>query len=155
MIVAAVALRLALPVVGDPVAEPRLDVAVDAVVGDVELAAEVPLRVRQLPLARAREGLEPGHALAPSRLPELLEVALVDRRAARLACAANAGSAAGSAAPRRAASIVSIADRLTRLERVESYGKSRQRLAAVLGDEDEILEPDAAVAVAGRGRARA
>ena len=47
---AAVALRLALPVVGDPVAEARLDVAVDAVVGDVELAAEVPLRVRQLPL---------------------------------------------------------------------------------------------------------
>ena len=80
MIVAPVALRLALPVVGDPVAEPRLDVAVDAVVGDVELAAEVPLRVRQLPLVELRERLEPGDALAALALPELLEVALVDVR---------------------------------------------------------------------------
>jgi hypothetical protein len=65
-------------VVGDPVAEPGLDVAVDAVVGDVERAAEVPLRVRQLPLVQLRERLEPGDALAALALPELLEAALVD-----------------------------------------------------------------------------
>ena len=47
---------LALPVVGDAVAEPGLDVAVDAVVGDVQRAAEEPLRVRQLPLGELVNG---------------------------------------------------------------------------------------------------
>ena len=47
-----------------------LDVAVDAVVGDVERAAEVPLRVRELPLVELREGLEPADALAALALPE-------------------------------------------------------------------------------------
>jgi hypothetical protein len=75
---ARVALRFALPVVGDPVAEARVDVSVDAVVGDVELPAEVPLRVRQLPLVERRERLEPRHALASFALPELVEVAFVD-----------------------------------------------------------------------------
>jgi hypothetical protein len=69
---------LSLPVVGDAVAEPCLDVAVDAVVGDVERAADVPLRVRELPLGECREGLEPRHALATLRLPELVGVAVVD-----------------------------------------------------------------------------
>ena len=46
----ALVLGLALPVVGDLVADPGLDVAVDAVEADVELAADVPLRVRQVPL---------------------------------------------------------------------------------------------------------
>ena len=73
-------LGLALPVVGDLVAEPRLDVAVDAVEADVELAAEVPLRVRQVPLVELGERLEPGDPLAALRLPELLEAALVDLR---------------------------------------------------------------------------
>ena len=72
--------RLPLPVVGDLVAEARLDVPVDAVVRDVELAAEVPLRVRELPLEELVEGLEPGDALPPFRLPELAPVALVDVR---------------------------------------------------------------------------
>jgi hypothetical protein len=40
---------LADPVVGDLVAEPVLDVAVDAVVGDVQLAAGEPLRERAGP----------------------------------------------------------------------------------------------------------
>ena len=75
---AAVAVRLALPVVGDPVAEAGVDVAVDAVVGDVQRAAEVPLRVGQLPLVEVRERLEPRHPLAALALPELLEAALVD-----------------------------------------------------------------------------
>ena len=69
---------LALPVVGDPVAEAGLDMAVDAVVGDVQLAAEVPLRVRQLPPVQLAERLEPGHALAPVALPERLERLVVD-----------------------------------------------------------------------------
>ena len=72
--------RLPLPVVGDLVAEARLDVPVDAVVRDVELAADVPLRVRKLPLEELVEGLEPGDALAALRLPELAPVALVDVR---------------------------------------------------------------------------
>ena len=76
----ALVLRLALPVVGDLVAVAGLDVPVDAVVGDVQLAAEVPLRVRRLPLAELRERLEPGDPLAALRRPELLEVALVDLR---------------------------------------------------------------------------
>ena len=42
--------RLALPVVGDLVAAARLDVAVEAVVGDVERAADEPLGEGQLPL---------------------------------------------------------------------------------------------------------
>ncbi len=41
--------RLALPVERDLLARARLDVPVDAVEADVELAAEVPLRVRRLP----------------------------------------------------------------------------------------------------------
>ena len=76
----ALVVRLALPVVGDLVAEARLDVPVDAVVRDVELAAEVPLRVWELPLEELVEGLEPGDALASLRLPELSPVALVDVR---------------------------------------------------------------------------
>src|SRR4029077_3384289 len=40
-------LRLAFPEVGDLVAQPMLDVAVDAVVADVELAPDVPLGVRR------------------------------------------------------------------------------------------------------------
>jgi len=55
-------------------------VPVNAVVGDVELAAEIPLRVRRLPVAEAGEVLEPGDPLAGLRLPKLLEVALVDLR---------------------------------------------------------------------------
>ena len=76
--VAALVRRLPLPVVGDLVAEARLDVPVDAVVRDVELAAEVPLRVGKLPLEELVEGLEPGDALASLGLPELAPVALVD-----------------------------------------------------------------------------
>jgi hypothetical protein len=53
-------------------------VAVDAVVGDVQLAAEVPLCVGRLPLVELREVLEPRHAFPRLRLPELLELALVD-----------------------------------------------------------------------------
>ena len=72
------ALGLALPVVGDLVAEAGLDVPVDAVVADVQLAAEVPLRVRQLPLESFVNGSNQVTRSRPSRLPELLEVALVD-----------------------------------------------------------------------------
>jgi hypothetical protein len=76
---APVAVRLALPVEGDAVAVAGLDVAVEAVVGDVELAAEVPLRVREVPLVELRERLEPRHALAAFTLPERLEAVVVDR----------------------------------------------------------------------------
>jgi hypothetical protein len=47
---AAVVLRLALPVEGDLVLQPPVDVSVDAVEADVELAAEEPLGVGRLPL---------------------------------------------------------------------------------------------------------
>ena len=72
--------RLAFPVIRDPVTEARLDVTVDAVVGDVQLAAQVPLRVRQLPAVQLTERLEPCHALAPVALPERLERLVVDLR---------------------------------------------------------------------------
>src|SRR5204863_6718339 len=41
---------------------------------------EVPLRVRAFPLVELGEVLEPAHTLAPGRLPELVEVAVVDLR---------------------------------------------------------------------------
>jgi hypothetical protein len=69
--------RLAFPVVGDLAAVPRLDVAVDAVEADVELPAEVPLRVRRIPLQELRPGLEPGDALSLP-CPQLLEPELVE-----------------------------------------------------------------------------
>jgi len=51
--------------------------AVDAVVGDVQLAAQKELGERRLPLVELVEGLEPGD---PLRLfgPEAVEVAVVD-----------------------------------------------------------------------------
>jgi hypothetical protein len=54
-------------VIGDPVAVAGLDVAVDAVEADVELAAEEPLRVRRLPLVEVGERLEPVTRSLPSR----------------------------------------------------------------------------------------
>ena len=69
----AVVLRLALEVVGDPVATPGLDVPVDAVEADVQRPAEEPFRVRRLPLEQRLERLEPRHALARLPRPELLE----------------------------------------------------------------------------------
>ena len=68
--------RLADPVVGDLVAEAVLDVPVDAVVGDVQLAAGEPLRERQLPFERLVEGLRPVDPLAGALRPERLEVGL-------------------------------------------------------------------------------
>ena len=72
------ALGLALVVVGDLLALASLDVAVEAVVGDVQLPAAVPPRPRQLPLEQRRERLEPGDPLASLSLPELLERDVVD-----------------------------------------------------------------------------
>ena len=89
MIVLALVDRLALEVERDLVAEPRLDVAVEAVVGDVEPAADVPLRVRKVPLQERRERLEPGDPLATLALPELLERDFVDVRRCAFACAAK------------------------------------------------------------------
>ena len=67
---------LADPVVGDLAAEPVLDVPVDAVVRDVELAADEPAGERQLPLERRVEVLGPADALAGELRPERLEVGL-------------------------------------------------------------------------------
>src|SRR6476660_4661035 len=75
---ATLVLGIALPVIRNLLALSRLDVPVDAVEADVELPAEVPLRVRRLPFEELRERLEPREALAALGLPELLEVALVD-----------------------------------------------------------------------------
>src|SRR5581483_3701052 len=74
-----VALRLPLPVEGDTVAVPRLDVLVEAVPRDVERAAEEPLRVREVPLDHRRERLEPADTLLRLALPERLQVLVVDR----------------------------------------------------------------------------
>ena len=68
--------RLADPVVGDLVAEAALDVPVDAVVGDVELAAAEPLGERQVPLEGRVERLGPAHPVPGDARPEALEVAL-------------------------------------------------------------------------------
>ena len=67
---------LADPVVGDLVAEPALDVPVDAVVGDVELAADEPLGERQVPLERRLERLDPVEPLAGEIRPEGLGIGL-------------------------------------------------------------------------------
>src|SRR5207249_2352452 len=74
---AAVVLRLAFPEVGDLVFQPAVDVPVDAVVADVERAADVPLGVGRLPLVELVPGLEKGD---PPGLfgPELLEFPAVD-----------------------------------------------------------------------------
>jgi len=76
---AAVVLRLAFPEVSDLVLETVLDVAVDAVVADVELAADVPLRVGGLPLVQLGPGLEERDAFGLVG-PELVERAAVDLR---------------------------------------------------------------------------
>ena len=68
--------RLADPVVGDLVAEPALDVPVDAVVGDVELPAGEPLGERQVPLERLGERGRPVDPLARPLRPERLEIRL-------------------------------------------------------------------------------
>ena len=54
--------------------------AVEAVVGYVDLPAPEPLGVRELPLEERGEGLEPGNALPPRLLPEVLERDVVDIR---------------------------------------------------------------------------
>src|SRR5205823_3207061 len=54
----AVLLRLALPEEGDLVLQPALDMAIDAVEADVELAAKKPLGVRGLPLVELGPGFE-------------------------------------------------------------------------------------------------
>src|SRR5207237_1804844 len=56
----------------------RYYMAVDSVEAHVQLPADVPLRVRQLPFEELRERLVPRDALAAVRLPELLEPPLVD-----------------------------------------------------------------------------
>ncbi len=61
---------LALPVVGDLVAEPGVEVAVEAVVGDVELPAHEPLGEGQVPDQRLVEVPEPRHQLAGLAGPE-------------------------------------------------------------------------------------
>jgi hypothetical protein len=77
---AALALRLAFPEVRELVPVAGLDMPVDAVEANVELAAEVPLRVGRVPLVQRREGLEPRDAIAALALPERLPVLCVDLR---------------------------------------------------------------------------
>src|SRR5690606_21847658 len=75
---------LALPVDGDAVAVARLDVAVEAVVGDIQLAVVEPLRERRVrPVEDPSEGLAPAEQVAGLLAPEALAVgcgALVHRR---------------------------------------------------------------------------
>ena len=66
--------RLALPVVGDLVAPAGLDVAVEAVVADVERAADEPPGEGQVPLEHRVEVVEPGEQLAGLAGPEGLGV---------------------------------------------------------------------------------
>ena len=142
----AVAVGLALPVEGDLVAAPRLDVAVDAVVRDVQLAAEVPLRVRQLPLVELRERLEPRRRARAPRAPRTPRSPR--RRSPGCAfAAARTPAAADSAAPRGAACRSSAGLGSTSVLRLEVVRVLRQVLGAVVGDEHEVLEPHAAVAL--------
>ena len=67
---------LADPVVGRLVAEAPLDVSIDAVVADVELAAGEPLRERQIPFERRRERRRPVELFASPLRPEGLEIRL-------------------------------------------------------------------------------
>jgi hypothetical protein len=53
-------------------------VPVDAVEAHVELAAQVPLGVRRLPVEQLVERLEPRHPFTGLGLPELVEVPVVD-----------------------------------------------------------------------------
>ena len=76
--------RLADPVVGDLVAEAVRDVAVDAVVADVQLAAGEPLGERQVPLERRRGTARTSRcARAPGCAQKRLEVAPRPRRRGR------------------------------------------------------------------------
>src|SRR5262249_57435393 len=70
---AALILGLALPVVRHLVAVSGLDVPVDTVEANVELAAEVPLGVRRVPLEQPVERLEPPPAPPGFCLPQLLQ----------------------------------------------------------------------------------
>jgi hypothetical protein len=67
-------------VIRDSLSCPCQDVPVDAVEADVQLAAEIPLRVRRLPLVELGERLEPRDPLATLALPEVLERDVVDPR---------------------------------------------------------------------------
>ena len=62
--------RLADPVNGDLLAEPRCHVAVNAVLRNVQRAVGEPLGKRQVPLQRLREGGAPGEALTRLLRPE-------------------------------------------------------------------------------------
>src|SRR5207247_1333380 len=62
--------RLADPVVCDLVAAARLDLLVQTLVGDIQLAADEPLREREVPLEGGLERLRPGDPFAPQALPE-------------------------------------------------------------------------------------
>ncbi len=64
------------PVIGDLVAEAALDVAIHAVVGDVELAANEPLGEGQVPFEGRMEVLDPIDPLARQRGPEPFVVRL-------------------------------------------------------------------------------
>ena len=74
---AAIVLRLAFPEIGNLVPQAALDVPVDAVVADVDRAADVPLRVGGLPLVELVPGLKPADAFC-LLCPELVEAAVVD-----------------------------------------------------------------------------
>src|SRR5699024_6516644 len=58
----------------------RLDMTVNAVVTDVELATEEPLGIRRIPLLELSERLEPRHPLTRLGLPELIRIPLENLR---------------------------------------------------------------------------
>src|SRR3979411_1581436 len=73
----AVVRRLAFPEVSDLILLAALDVAVDAVVANIELSADVPPGVGRLPFVELLPGFEPRDPLRFLR-PELVESPLVD-----------------------------------------------------------------------------
>ncbi len=66
--------RLSLPVERYSIAVSGLDVTVEAVVGDVQLAADEPFRVRELPVENGVPRLRPGQQIAGLACPETLVV---------------------------------------------------------------------------------
>ena len=111
---------LADPVVGDLVAEPALDVAVDAVVGDVELAADEPLGERQVPLEGRVERPRPSRCARAPAAPRTPRSPPRPRRTARPSRwpGPRTPGSGGKFRPRRGGS----RSRATRRGRLDAHG---------------------------------
>ena len=124
----------ALEVDGDPVAVAGLDVPVDAVVGDVELAADEPLREGGVaPVERRVEVLGPGDPLTGLLRPETLEVGLCLRVERLLAVGLGGELGAGCVALRHVSSSLSCPARGTGASRCAAPHPAARRAGGTTG----------------------